>query len=498
MNKKVKSLILCGVVLVLLVGALLLLLFLPKGGEGSSSSQESSAVYSSTTVQIYTGDPANVRSVKVEGQKGDYQVQREAEGLYAIEELEGLDQLTDSYNTLVSQFASVTATRQIEENPSDLVKYGLKDPQMTVTVTYADSSSHEVRVGNALPTADGYYVQVDEDSTVYAIGSSKFAAADKRLLDFVSTQVIDVWTAPVDKDGNATQSAPVIDYLEIEGATFTEYGLFRMEAIDINSDDTTAAYSSGYRIVSPIKADFRFRSDSDGNDLNAVYTSKLADYAAEHVADIHPDETALENYGFTEPYAVIRFSRDGEEHVWTFGSEVPTTGGATGRYLMADGKPVVYVAAVANTPWLTANMEDLYSTLMVVPNINDVDRVEVMAGGEDYEILVTGTDDQLVAVMNGTELDTKIYRKFYQYLLSAPAEELNRGSQRGEKVASITYHYRDTTKGEETLEFYDIGNRRCIISLNGEDTYICRYTYVEYLIKNCEKALAGETPVLDY
>lgn len=497
MNKKIKSLIIGGVVLLLLVGALLLLLFLPQNEEEGSSS-ESSASYSSTTVQVYTGDADDVRSVRVEGEKGNYEVRWEAADAYTIDELEGLDQLTDSYSTLVSQYASLTATRLVEENPSDLTKYGLDAPAMTVVVTYADDSTHQVRVGNALPTSDGYYTLVDDDNTVYAIGNSRYTAADKRLLDFVSTQVIDVWQAPVDEDGNETQTAPVIEYLEIEGASFAEDGLFRMEAIDINSDDTSLAYSSGYRIVSPIEADFRYRSDSEGNDQNAIYTERLADFSAEHVADIHPDETALENYGFNDPYAVIRFSRDGEEHVWTVGNETPTTGGAEGRYLMADDKPVVYVVSVANTPWLTADLENLFSTLMILPNINDVERVEITVGGLDYEIDITGTDDELVAVMNGTELDTSLYRKFYQYLLSAPAEGLNRGNERGEKLAGFTYYYRDASKSSETVEFYDIGNRRCIVSLNGNDTYVCRSTYVEYLAKNCEKVLAGETPVLDY
>ena len=148
-------------------------------------------------------------------------------------------------------------------------------------------------------------------------------------------------------------------------------------------------------------------------------------------------------------------------------------------------------------PWLTADLNNLFSSLMILPHINDVDQVLVTVNDQAYTIGITGSDDDLVASINGTGIDTALYRKLYQYLLSAPAEQLNVGGTRGKKLASITYHYRDT-KSTETIEFYDAGNRRCIVSLNGNDTYLCRATYVEYLEKNFVKVLAGETPVLDY
>lgn len=493
MNKKIKSLIIGGILLLVLIGALLLLLFLPQNEDNGGSSSESSA-YSTTTVQVYSGSTDDVRSIRVNGVKGDYTIRRSGED-YAIDELEGLEQLTSAYSGIAGQFASMTATRLIEEDPSDIGKYGLKDPQIVVTVTYADQSKHEVRIGDALPTGDGYYVQVDDGSTVYAIGQSKYTTVDKRMLDFVSTQVIEAWTAPTDADGNATQSAPTIDYLEIEGGPFSELGLFRIEPV-ISTGEEGEYYASGYRIVSPFEADFRYRGDSEGADQNAVYTERLADFSAEHVAAIHP--SGEEDYGFEEPFMIIRFSRDGEGHTWTFGGEALTTGGAAGHYLMADDVPVVYVVADVNNPWMSMEINNLFSSLILLPNINDVEGIDISVGGKSYTVEASGEDNDLKASLNGTELDTSIYRKFYQYLLSAPAEEYNHGSSRGELQASITYHYKDHSKADDVISFYDAGNRRSILSYNGQETFLCRSTYVDYLARNCEKVLAGETPVLDY
>lgn len=499
MNKKVRNLIIGAVVLVLLVGALLLLLFLPQKQEETTSSESSSV--SSTTVEVYAGDSSAVTSVKVDGAKGVYEVLRTAvedeKPVYGIEELEGLPQLSNYYSNLVTQFASVTATRLIIENPADLSIYGLKDPQITVEVTYEDGTGHTVYLGDALTTGDGYYLRADDSDTVYSVSNNKYSAANRGALEYVSTEILEEWVAPTDKDGNVTQEAAIINYLEIDGGTLAEYGLYRMEA-ELDTDESDMTYSSGYRIVSPIEADFRIRADSDGNDQNAVYTEKLSTaFSAERVEDVFPDGEALTAYGFDEPYATIRFARDGVGHVWTIGGETTTNGGVEARYMMADDKPIVYVTAVSMLPWLTADLNNLFSSLMILPHINDVDHVDVTVDGESYSIDITGADDELVASINGTEIDTAIYRKLYQYLLSAPAEQLNVGNSRGKKLAGITYHYRDT-KSTETVEFYDAGSRRCIVSLNGDDTYICRITYVEYLASNFKKALAGETPVLDY
>ena len=492
MNKKIKTLIIGGVALVLLVGVLLLLLFLP---QQETESEESSATVSTTTVEVYTGEVDNVSALTVDQNGVSYEIVRDGEE-FTIEALEGdgVSILTSELSNTVTQFASVTATRLVEENPTDLTKYGLDNPAITVDVTYADGTSHQVKLGNALPTDDGYYTLVDDGTTVYATGTSKYTCAAKRALDYVSTEVIETWTAPTDADGNATQESAVINYLEIEGATFADLGTFRMEAQEVESGDGVV-YSSGYRIVSPFEADFRIRTDEDGNDQNAIYTSNLSAFSADSVAYLFPEESDLTACGFDAPYAAIRFARDGEDHVWTVGNQVE---GSTDRYLMADDKPIIYQVAEAKLPWITADINNLFSTLMILPHINDVAGVDIMVNGQEYIVEMSGEDDALVAVMNGTELSTDIFRKFYQYLLSAPAEGLNLDGEKGELLASFTYHYKDTSVPDDTVQFYDAGNRRVIISLNGNDTYISRSTYVDVLAKNCEKVLAGETPILDY
>lgn len=165
MNKKIRNLIIGGIVLVLLVGVLLLLKFLPSGeNPGGDSSSETS--YTSESVQLFKKDKDDIASLEVENAEGGFTILRQAEGVYTIEALEGFDQLTSSYSTLVGNFASVSAMRMVEEAPGDLSKYGLSSPKTQVTVTYKDGTKNVLHIGDNLPTGNGRYAMLNDDAPV--------------------------------------------------------------------------------------------------------------------------------------------------------------------------------------------------------------------------------------------------------------------------------------------------------------------------------------------
>ena len=86
----------------------------------------------------------------------------------------------------------------------------------------------------------------------------------------------------------------------------------------------------------------------------------------------------------------------------------------------------------------------------------------------------------------------------YQYLLSAPAEEVNLDGATGTLLASFTYHYHDNPDQTDTIEIFQISERRCSIALNGRNDFTCRMAYYTRLVENMEALLNGEEPVLDY
>lgn len=70
---------------------------------------------------------------------------------------------------------TLTATRKVEDKPSDAGKYGFKTPA-TVVRWGDDNTKYKIEVGDKTPTNDSYYVHVLKDDGVYTIASYKVDA----------------------------------------------------------------------------------------------------------------------------------------------------------------------------------------------------------------------------------------------------------------------------------------------------------------------------------
>lgn len=506
MTKKVRNLIFAGIGLVLLVGVLLLLMFLPKK-ETETASSESSSSYVSESVNVYERKTDEVQSIQLDNPAGGYTIDRESVDLYSIKALSDYTQNSSLLSSMASQVSILTAMRLVEENAPDLQKYGLSSPTITMTVTFTDNTKNVVMFGENLPTGDGMYGMVEGNKNVYAFGSSEINSIDLNALQFLDTNLIDPWEAPTSSDNSAAApSAPDIAYLEIEGGTFGDK-IFRAESVSLSEEFADVGMSTtGYRITSPFDADFKVRTNDQGEDLNGGFFTGLQQLDTDHVAAVAPTEAQLTEFGLAEPYGKIRFDRDGKDYEWIVGGKTETLNGAEARYIMTKGRDVVYVVMVSMLPWMTADINDLYSSLTILPFIDDVNKIDITIGDKTYLIETTGTGDDLAATINGNpfliEKDATTYRKFYQFLLSAPAEGVNDGSQEtGETIARFVYHYSDPAKSgkdSEVIEFKKLTDRTCVLSVNGNDSFLTRKVYVDALLKNCERAVNGEAPVMDY
>lgn len=503
MSKKVRNLIIGAVVLLLLVAALVVLLLNPKETVEEESSESYTA--STTVVTLIESDADSINKVVVTNPAGSYQIDRtkkatdDEDAVYGIAELADFTENTSEYDSLLSQFCNFSASRLIEENAPDIAKYGLKEPSHTITLYYDDGIRHEIRVGNQLPTGSGYYMMLDDDKNVYGMAQAKIDRLNYTALDFMDKNVIEPWSSYTGEDGTEVTAA-VIDYLQVEGGTLED--VFRI--VPLTSEEassTSSSYGSSYKIVEPFEADMKYKSDESGNDQHLVYTTGLQQLTADSVAALNPAEEDFAAYGLAEPYCTISFSRDGTEHVWYVGDAATASDGSAAHYLYSEDQPVIYLVADSNLPWISINLEDMYSNLMLLPFIDDVEKIDLMVYDKTYTIEVDAEKDEndktiLTPHLDGQEMQVDAYRKMYQYLLAAPAEGINKSEEQGTLVASFTYYYREG--GSDTVELFDLGNRTCILSINGNRQWTTRISYVQHLETNIEKFENGETPSLDY
>ena len=504
MTKKTRNLIIGAAFLLVLVALLLVLLFGPGSQQAEDSSSEESSTVSTTTVDLIASEMDDICELQVENASGSYSILRtqaatdEEDAVYGIEELEGFDQSQDELSGIIASFANLSAGRLIEANAPDIAKYGLDDPVYTIRTFYDDGTEHTIIVGNTLTTGSGAYMMVDDDPNVYSMTNTKMERLDYSILDYLDKAVIETWESYTDDDGNEVTS-PTIDYLLVEGGTLEEpFKIVPFSEEELASN--TMTYGSTYKIVEPFEADMQYRSDADGNDQNAIYTTGLQQLTADSVAKINPTEEDLTALGFDSPYCVISFSRDGEEFVWTVGNDTTASYGSAAHYLMTEGKDLIYVVTDANLPWISIDINKMYSSLMLLPSINTVSAIDLTVYDETYSFEIdpaADEDSDLVPHLNGEEIDLENYRDMYQYLLSVPAEGIYKGdADAGTLIASIVYHY--TEGGSDSVELFDLGDRTCILSINGNKQWTTRLAYVQHLESNIDKLQNGEAPVLDY
>ncbi len=503
-NKKKRNLIIGAAFVLVLVALLLVLLFGPGSQESAESDTESSSTVSSTTVELIVSEANDISELQVENATGSYTISRiqaateEEDAVYGIEELSDFDENQDELSGMIDEFANVSAVRLIEANAPDIEKYGLTDPTCVIRTFYDDGTEHVITIGNTLTTGSGAYMMVDDDPNVYSMGNSKTSRLNYSMLDYLDKNVIETWESYTDDDGNEV-TAPTIGYLEVTGGTLEE--TLRIEPLtEEELSSSSSAYGSTYKIVEPFEADMRYRSDSEGNDQNAVYTTGLQQLTADSIAKLNPTEEDLTALGFDSPYCTISFERDGTEYIWTVGNDTTASDGSAAHYLMTEGKDLIYVVTDANLPWISINIDNMYSSLMLLPNINDVSAIDLMIYDQTWSFEIDAAADEdsdIVPHIDGEEVDLENYRDMYQYLLSAPAEGIYDGDEdAGTLVASFTYHYRDG--GSDTVELFDLGDRTCILSINGDKQWTTRIAYVQHLQSNMEKLLNGEAPVLEY
>ncbi|MBV9407044.1 MAG: DUF4340 domain-containing protein [Acidobacteriaceae bacterium] len=126
-------------------------------------------------------------------------------GRWEITSPEKLPADQDAATTLIGALSPVTADSVIEDKPSDVSKYGLNAPSLTVTVHETNGKSDQLVFGDDVPAGSLVYARAGSDPKVYTVSSSTKSTLDKsvndlrdkRLLTFNSNQLtrIDVASA---------------------------------------------------------------------------------------------------------------------------------------------------------------------------------------------------------------------------------------------------------------------------------------------------------------
>lgn len=118
-------------------------------------------------------------------------------GKWVITAPESLRADQDAVTTIVSSLNPVTADSIVEDKPSDLSKYGLTRPSLTVIVKEKNGKTDQFVFGDDVPAGSLVYARSNSRPAVYTVSSSVKSSfdkgvndlRDKRLLTFDSNQL---------------------------------------------------------------------------------------------------------------------------------------------------------------------------------------------------------------------------------------------------------------------------------------------------------------------
>lgn len=178
MKKQKIQLIVLLIVLIACVGGYFAASAYSKKKQAEEESEESYTALS-------LGEDAEITAISVNAADTSYDLTKE-EDTWKFADNADAKVKESSVSTMTADLADITGDNEITD-VTDFAQYGLDDPQMTISFTLSDGTSHTVKIGDKNSTISRYYLQVDDSTTVYTVTSTLYTAFDKTVDDLTDT-----------------------------------------------------------------------------------------------------------------------------------------------------------------------------------------------------------------------------------------------------------------------------------------------------------------------
>ena len=512
-----------GVLLVLGAVLLVLLLTAPSGEENTSSGESGASSVASDIISDLVGteessqderltinnkQQSEVLKLEITNETGSFSFERNSrqvsstddngavttstEYYWVSPELSGITHNDSTIGAMVRSLAGLSAKDIVEENASDLDKYGLKTPVSTVKIAFDDGTENEMCFGIRNPAASNYVYFCEKGSSdVMQVSYYSTGSVFYDVKDFVSLVMTESYNA------NNPQE---LDYLIIERKDLAEpveieymYDI----AEQAEDEDSVITTFNSHRIISPITAEL----DTTSGQSICYGLYALSAASCEY---IDPTEEDIAAAGLDDPYCRISFKYGGKARVLLLGNEIRSTddteeGGlstVTGYYAMFEGGNLIYAIGTSNAPWYTFRVQDIMSRRPISPYIYTVDTLTVTTPDGEYVFRVVGDSDDHAFYCGDQLLEETKFKSFYQHLITSMGEELFFEEADYEPYIKIHFTYRseyESTYGrlEDVIEFYQSPDRKNIVRVNGNVLYKVRQVYTERLLENLDALLNG-------
>lgn len=178
---------------------------------------------------------------------------------FTDDDTQNVDQ--DTVSTMLSNVLEVTSDQAISD-VTDMSVYGLDEPVVTITLVTTDGS-HTLKFGDFNETNSLYYMQFDDETTVYTVSSSIYTAFSKTNEDLVAEE---------EEEADASDSASSDASTEVASEASTDVSSDSSSDASVESDsaDSASVESSDSATESSDESE----SDEATEDAEAASTSE--------------------------------------------------------------------------------------------------------------------------------------------------------------------------------------------------------------------------------
>ncbi len=416
---------------------------------------------------------------------------------YVIDELRIYDQTQEDVARLVNELTALYASDRVFETVEDKAAYGLDQPQATLTLNY-EGDEVILYLGAENEGTKVYYAMVEGDDALYTISSSIAGDILLNALDYIDPSMLPVYDL-------AAEVRVIMTDLTI---TRPDTAPITLQLYSGTDDSEVRAYMSSYEMTSPIQSELNYYVDEE-------FLPALFGTTAQGVVALY-DPAQAATYGFDAPTMTMDLGYLDLEgnHIMTnivVGAIAPAENEEdteTYYYVLKDDNGLVYRVAATALPALTADADDMVTTLPLLPNITTISTVDLLLDGQTHTLTFESelpesedgeevTPEVVGASVDGVEVDVDESKQFYQLILSVAVEGISTEAVSGDPAIQITYHYTDG--GSDTLAGYLLADGRTNqLVVNGEALYAGRAGFNEKVKTELENLLAGEEVDVDW
>ncbi len=486
MNKTLKGII-GGTVLLAALGGVLVFL---KQTDPDSGAESSSTLDNAVETPLWHAHADDINRIKVEkpdgtsygaNRKKEKVVTTDADGNSVEEEvanyyLEGLEDLPMNVTlirTLATRAPDLASIDTVLEHATadDMKRFGLDQP---VKVTFSVDKNDDIvfLIGGKIPIDSQRYLCMEGSDTVYTVNGT---AMDPFLEDeeyYLGTEL---------KAEQAEDDKTIIKTVRIERKDL-DYDLF-FEYDPYYSENSNGGSMALHVMKEPVYSLLN-------GDKSSEATHGMYGLTASEVKLPHPTEADLKKYGFDDPYVTVTTKTDaGDKWLFYLGDSYETEDGDKCHYGMLDGINCIYGFRDDAIIYDNVIAEDVISRNVLDTFVWDIGSLTYKADGTKLEFSGVGSDkSDYVLTYKGAKQDDDMrerYRVLYTYLLQTKAEEIVYEDVElpDQPMAEVSLKRQDGQHGYE-LKYYDAGDMKAYIMVNGEVRFRCRKSYVETLISN--------------